>query len=79
MQTWTVSVKGHLMRAEIVGCLRGVKGGYLEEVDLGGAELFNDVHGPAALRTSPDCRSFKLVCCVHYWDLLLEKATAERE
>ena len=72
-------MKGHPMRAEM-GCgLRGVKSGYLEEVDLGSAELFKDVHGPATLRTSPDCRSFNLVCCVRGWHLLLEQATAQRE
>ena len=30
--------------AEIVGCLPGVKGGYLEAVDPGGAELLHNVH-----------------------------------
>ena len=39
MQRWTVGVKGHPRSAEIVDCLRGVKGGYLEEVDLHGAEF----------------------------------------
>ena len=76
MQTWMVGVKGHPMRAEIVGCLREVKGGYLEEIDLSGAELFNEVHGPATLRTSPEWRSFNLVCCVSCWELSLEQAPA---
>ena len=71
-QTWTVDVKGHPMRAGMGGGLRGVKSGYLEEVDVGGAELFQEVHGPAALRTSPDWRSFSLVGCVRHWHLLFE-------
>ena len=74
-----MSVKGHPMRAAM-GCgLRGVKGAYLEKVDLGGAELFHDVHGSATLRTSPDGRCFSLVCGICCWDLMVEQVTAERE
>lgn len=67
------------MRAAM-GCgLRGVKGAYLEEVDLGGTELFHEVHGPTTLRTSPDGRCFSLACCVCCWELMVEQVAAQGE
>ena len=39
IQRWAEAVRAHPRRAEMVGCFQGVKGGYLEEVDLRGAEF----------------------------------------